>query len=110
MLYTLAPHDWLWFVVGTLAVWRVTVLVCFDAGPFELLTALRRLFYRLHLGSLVDCFDCTALWVGAGFVLLMYRPTLISFLLLLGMAGGASLLERFFAPDADSGGTEERHD
>jgi hypothetical protein len=43
---------------------------------------------------LVDCFHCTALWVSAALVLVIYAPTRTSVLLVISLAGAVSLVER----------------
>ena len=90
-----AEYDsWIWLVLSVLAVWRITTLICRDAGPFDILVAFRRLVYRLRLKSLVDCFDCAAVWVSIVTVLLIYRPRWISVVLVAAIAGAASIIER----------------
>jgi len=81
------------FVLSALAAWRVTTLLCYDSGPFNSLTLLRRLFYRTGLKALVDCFHCTAFWVSAALVLAVYAPTRTSILLVISLAAAVSLVQ-----------------
>jgi hypothetical protein len=98
----------LWLLVATLAVWRVASLVCYEAGPFELLTRLRGGLARVGMQRAIACFHCTALWLSAGVVLTAFELHPRSALLVLAVAGGASLLERCLGTDAD--GVERQED
>lgn len=82
------------FVLSALAAWRVTTLLCYDTGPFNSMTALRRLFYRTGLKALVDCFHCTAFWVSAALVLAIYAPHRTSLLLVISLAAAVSLVQK----------------
>lgn len=81
-------------VAVILCVWRLTSLVCYEAGPFEIFSRLRRVFYTWRLGALVECFHCMSVWVAAGVVLAVYRPDWSSLVLVFAVSGGASLIER----------------
>ena len=98
MLLRANPDVWIWLVLVSLAVWRVATLICFEAGPFDLLVHARRIGYRIGLGRVLECFHCTALWTSAVLVVLVYVPSLSSVLLVLASAGAASLLERALPP------------
>lgn len=82
------------FVLSVLAAWRVTTSLCYERGPFNSLTVLRRLLYRIGLKALVDCFHCTAVWVSVALVLVIYTPTRTSVLLVVSLAGAVSLVQR----------------
>lgn len=85
----------LWFVLSWLAVWRSTALLCYEAGPFDLLTNLRRLLVQIGLGRLVTCFHCMALWLSAVAVGLVFEIRPQSVLIVLAVAGAASITERW---------------
>lgn len=82
------------FTLSILAAWRVTTALCYERGPFNSLTAVRRLSYRIGLKTLVDCFHCTAVWISAALVLGIYVPTQTSILLVIAVAGAVSLLQK----------------
>src|SRR6188474_691298 len=88
------PNHWFWLAVSILVVWRVTTLICYEAGPFNLMTKLRRILYRIRLGSLIDCFHCTALWISIFVNFGLYKFSIAIVFLILAAAGGASIVER----------------
>lgn len=94
MLVRAQPESWLWLLLTVLAVWRCAVLVTYESGPFRLMVRVRRILYRGGLRTLVDCFDCTAIWIGAAAVAAVYRPGWSWLVLIPAVAGGASLLDR----------------
>ena len=55
----------LWFVLGVLAVWRMTHLLHLEHGPWGVIARGRTAAKRLGLGDLVHCFFCLSLWVAA---------------------------------------------
>lgn len=96
----------LWLVVCWLAVWRTTALVCYDSGPFDLLTRLRRGLAAAGLHRLVTCFHCTAIWVSLVVVVAVYGARWSSLLFVLALAGAASMTERWLG----GAGTEWREE
>ena len=94
----------LWFLICCLTAWRVTMLLCYEAGPFDLFSRLRVGLVRIGLHRLITCFHCTAVWVSAILVVIVYERRPSSALLALALAGAASLIERFLGgkeqPDA----------
>jgi hypothetical protein len=89
------PSEPLLFVLSALAVWRVTVLVAYESGPFRIVDRLRGRMVALGLERLVGCFHCLATWVAAGVVLVVYELTWWSLLLWPAVAGAVSIVERW---------------
>ena len=87
-------QNWLALVVTILSVWRLTSLLCYEAGPFGVLSRLRGMLYRMRLGSIIECFHCLSVWVAAVLVLFVYQLQPTSLLLIFATAGGASIIER----------------
>jgi len=83
-----------WFLLGTLAVWRVTHLLTLEAGPWNLLDHLRRRLQSNLLQGLFDCFYCMSLWVAIGFALALGETWKTALFLWPALSGGAILLER----------------
>ncbi len=100
MLPQPSPSSPLWFAVCWLAVWRVTMLLCYEAGPFDLFVWIRAGLVRIGLRRLVVCFHCMSVWISAALVLAVYEPEPRSLLIALGVAGAASMTERFFGMPA----------
>jgi uncharacterized protein DUF1360 len=83
-----------WPLLAILAAWRTAALVCYESGPFEVFVRLRRGLARMRLHGLVACFHCTALWTSGAVVLVGSFAEMRLPLMVLAVAGGASLLER----------------
>ena len=56
--------EWLWTVLGVLAVWRMTHLLHLEHGPWGVFENGRGLARKAGLGELVDCFFCLSLWTA----------------------------------------------
>jgi hypothetical protein len=84
-----------WFVLCWLASWRITALFCYDAGPFQVFTRLRRLLARIGLGRLITCFHCTAIWVSALVVGVLFEMRWTTGVVFLAVAGAVSITERW---------------
>ncbi|HZI58945.1 MAG TPA: DUF1360 domain-containing protein, partial [Verrucomicrobiae bacterium] len=82
------------FVVAALATWRVTHLIVYEGGPWDVIARLRRIAGAGFFGKLMDCFYCSSLWVSAAAtVLLGVRPK-DWVLVWLGLSGAACVLNR----------------
>ncbi len=81
-------------VVATLAAWRVTTMLCYERGPFECFTRLRRVAVSVGMAGVVTCFHCALVWVSAGVALAIYGIDWETIPLLLAVAGGGSIIER----------------
>jgi hypothetical protein len=79
----------------------MSMLLCYEAGPFDIFSRLRVGLVQLGLQPLVECFHCMSLWVSAAVVLVVYQPQPRSVLLVLGIAGAVSLTQRFFESTVD---------
>jgi hypothetical protein len=87
------PHELAWFLLTVLAVWRLTALVAYEAGPFDLLVAVRRGLVRIGLGRLVGCFYCLSIWTSFASVL-VFSPGRETPLVILAVAGAVTIIER----------------
>ena len=100
----LPSHDSIvWLVVAALAVWRVTAALVYERGPFAVMIAIRRTFVRAGLQRLVTCFHCTAVWVSALTIGVVYEWRAMTVLLVIGVAGAASIIERWLGGGVDAG-------
>jgi hypothetical protein len=90
------PAHWFWLMVSILTAWRLTTLICYEAGPFNIVTAVRRMLYRFRLGALIDCFHCTAVWISLIVTISVYKISMATIFLTLAAAGGASIIEKLF--------------
>ena len=84
----------LWVLVVVFAAWRVTAFVCYEAGPFDLGTRLRRILASAGLARMVTCFHCTGVWVSLALTMAVFELRWVTLLLAAAVAGGVSVLER----------------
>jgi hypothetical protein len=97
---------WFGFVLGVLAVWRVTRLLHAEHGPFGVFDKTRRLAARVRAGGLFDCFYCLSLWIAVPAALYLTSGWPERVLLWLALSAGAIVLEvKFFLGPTDKEGT-----
>ena len=82
------------FVLGALAVWRLTHLLSAEDGPWDTLAKLRKLVGESFLGKLLDCFYCLSLWVAVPVAWQLAQGWKQGLLLWLALSGSAILAER----------------
>jgi hypothetical protein len=97
MLLHFTFNNWLWLVITILCVWRITSLICYEAGPFDILSRLRKVMYKFHMGGLAECFHCMGFWISALIVLLVFDPGVYLIFIVPAVSGGASIIERFIS-------------
>jgi hypothetical protein len=95
-----------WLIVAVLASWRITCFICYEAGPFEVGTRLRRGLAAVGLARLVTCFHCTGAWVSLAVILLVYEWGWRTLLLAIATAGATSVLERWLGVGQFSSGSD----
>jgi len=97
-----ATEFWSRFAIASLVVWRLTHLLAFEDGPFDIIARLRRRAGESFFGKLLDCFYCLSFWIAALIVPMVvpFRETRPARLVLVWIAvsGAACLLERATAP------------
>ncbi len=93
MVLHIHQDTWFWLVICILSVWRITTLVCYEKGPWDVMTKLRALLFKLKLGSLIECFHCTSLWFSIFFCIVIYPVEIKTIFIILAISGGASIIE-----------------
>ena len=83
----------MWPVLLALVTWRLATLLCYEDGPFAVLTRLRRLLVLARLQRLITCFHCTAFWLALAVTALVYGLHTLTLVVALAVAGGASVIE-----------------
>ena len=96
------PDSPIWLLLTILAVWRLSVLIAYESGPFEVFSALRRGFVRAGLGKLVGCFYCLSVWTSCA-SLLVFPLSRDSPLVILGVAGAVAFIERLLTGAPSTG-------
>ncbi|MBN8570400.1 MAG: DUF1360 domain-containing protein [Ignavibacteria bacterium] len=97
MLLHIEFNNWYWLGLAILCVWRLTSLICYEDGPFNLFVWLRKKLYQMKLGKLVECFHCMGVWISAIIVLIIFQPAEGTPLIVLSVAGAVSIIERFIS-------------
>lgn len=94
--------SWIAFLVGVLAVWRVTHLLHVEDGPWGVFSGLRAAAGVGFWGGLLGCFYCLSLWTAVPVAGWLARGPGEGVVVWLALSGGAILLER--ATGVDDGG------
>jgi hypothetical protein len=95
-----------WLVAAVLASWRITCLICYEAGPFDVMTRLRRGLVAGGLARLVTCFHCTGAWVSLAVALVVFEWRWRTLLLAIAIAGATSVLERWLGGGQSFSGSD----
>ena len=90
---------WFWVLVTVLTSWRLSCLVCYDEGPFQVFLRLRKVMYT-YGWKWVTCFHCVSVWMSAGVVLVTFELSTAAGFLIPAVAGAASMVERWLSPGA----------
>jgi len=88
---------WYALIIGILVTWRVTHLVVYEAGPWDVFGRLRRSAGNGIFAELLGCFYCFSLWAAAPLAWLLAATWTHRLLLWPAFSGGAILLERLAA-------------
>lgn len=83
-----------WFILSTLAVWRLTHLLGKEDGPFNIIFLMRKKAGAGFFGSLLDCFYCLSIWVALPFGYWLCDHWVEKGIAWLALSGGACLLEQ----------------
>lgn len=82
------------FILVSLAVWRLTALLVYDAGPGDVLVRLRNCSDAI--GGPLSCFWCTSVWVALLASLPFWREGAYMFLVrLLALSTAGIILDEF---------------
>jgi hypothetical protein len=86
--------QWYWFLLGSLAAWRITHLLTSEDGPRKVFRRLRESLERTLWGDLVSCFYCLSVWIAFPLALLIAPHWRERILLWPALSGAAILLEQ----------------
>jgi hypothetical protein len=86
-----------WLLLGMLSVWRVSHLLAFEDGPFQLLERARRRVESGFTYGLLDCFYCLSLWVAIPLAASLGQSSAERLLLWPALSAGAILIHRISA-------------
>ena len=85
---------WFYFIVSTLAVWRLTHLFGKEDGPFDIIFLIRKKAGTGFFAKLLDCFYCLSIWIALPFGIWLGVGWLQKIILWLALSGAACLLEQ----------------
>jgi hypothetical protein len=103
--------QWYWFVLGVLAVWRVTHLLHVEHGPWGAWFRIRAQAARFGLGDLFACFYCLSFWTAAPAALWLGSTWSARLVAWLALSAGAILIEvRGIGSPAGSSVSEDQPD
>ena len=88
---------WARLALAVLATWRLTHLIAREDGPADVVARLRARLGAGWLGHLMDCFNCTSLWVAAPMAWWVATTLGDGIVLWLALSGAVCLLERVSA-------------
>jgi len=83
-----------WFIVISLATWRLTHLFSKEDGPFDIIFLLRKKAGAGFFGKLLDCFYCTSIWIALPFGIWQGNLWWQKLLYWMAFSGAACLLEQ----------------
>lgn len=90
----MTDSEWLRLTLAVLATWRLSRLVAFEDGPWDVVVHARRLAGDGIIGRLMDCPYCLSIWFAAPLSLMLDATFPGWVLAWLGVSGGASLVEK----------------
>lgn len=86
--------SWFYFIISTLAVWRLTHLLVKEDGPFDIIVIIRKKTGTGFFGKMLDCFYCLSIWIALPIGILLGHTWLEKILFWLAISGAACLLEQ----------------
>jgi hypothetical protein len=100
-------NGWMKYAAAVLATWRVTHLLANEDGPADVIARVREQLGESQLGALMDCFQCTSLWVAAPMAFYVGRKTSDRAVAWLALSAGACILEAVVSGGRDLKGSAE---
>ncbi len=86
--------DWFYFIISSLAVWRLAHLFSKEDGPFDIIFLMRQKAGAGFFAKLLDCFYCLSIWMALPFGIWLGINWIQKILLWIALSGAACLLEQ----------------
>lgn len=100
--------DSLTFIIAILATWRLSAMLSYEAGPFDVFVSIREKAGIAHdddgrkisddgsfFAELLDCVWCVSVWIGGAVAIgLFFYPVLFWLLLPFALSAGAIIVEK----------------
>lgn len=94
------------FGAAVLATWRISHLLAKEDGPADVIARAREQLGDSEFGALMDCFQCTSLWVAAPFAFYAARKPVDRVVVWLALSAGACVLDAFVSDEESEGGSD----
>ena len=82
------------FVIGILAVWRITHLISKEDGPFNVVYNIRKQIGQGFWGHLLDCFYCLSIWIAIPFGVWVGNNIIEKITCCVALSGAACIIEK----------------
>jgi hypothetical protein len=95
------------FGVAALATWRITHLLANEDGPADIVARTREYLGATQLGELMDCFQCTSIWVAIPFACYAAKKPANRIATWLALSAAACLLQEIPQKEPETGVNHE---
>ena len=83
------------FILSALAVWRISHLLSYEEGPFDVILRFRALLKNIHSAAkLMECMFCNSLWIAIPFALLLASKIEHVLIVILALSAVTILIQR----------------
>lgn len=87
-----------------LAVWRLSYMLIYEDGLFNILDLIRRGANRIGLGDLFACIYCLSVWVGAGLLFITQYEAGVFFIRVLALSAAVIIIHVMILRKYSEGG------
>lgn len=91
-----------WFILGSLAVWRISYLLTSESGPRDVFATLRDRLAGSVWGGVTSCLYCMSLWIAAPVAWVLGASVTERLLLWPALSAAAIIIERLVHRDGPS--------
>jgi len=102
--------NWFYFIISSLATWRLTHLFAKEDGPFDIIFLIRQKAGTRFFGKMLDCFYCLSIWIALPLGIWLGLEWIEKIILWLALSGAACLLEQATTKNNFPGKTEFHED
>lgn len=77
-----------------LVAWRMTAMLCYEAGPYKIFSTARKALQRANI-RILGCFHCTGFWISCVIALIAFGFQWTAAAVAVAVSGAVSMTERF---------------
>jgi hypothetical protein len=74
--------------------WRMTAMLCYEAGPYKIFSMARKALQKSNI-RVLNCFHCTGFWISCAIVLVLFGFQWPTAAVAVAVSGAVSMTERF---------------